>query len=189
MLISPSSRSQTPVSEANDNASAADSIGDTTSISANRIKRTEVERKQYFENEPECASCEPHSAFCARCKEWVKLSTRQTFYVKPWEVHRVKCDKKVPAYVPLLISDIFTGLKKNCRGVTWGNLGLVPTIPFVVPRSEKIRKQLLELDEHTDTVEPDRIKCDICQEWVPLEKKYNIKCWTRHEAAHYDNLK
>lgn len=91
------SRSQTPVSESNyDNTSAADSVADSNSISNGRIKRTEAERKQYFENEPECSSIEAHCALCTRCKKWVRLSTRQTYSVRPWEMHRQRCDQKLP---------------------------------------------------------------------------------------------
>ncbi|KAF7770394.1 hypothetical protein Agabi119p4_6368 [Agaricus bisporus var. burnettii] len=166
-------RSQTPTSEANpDNISIADSIAESISISgSNRIKRTEVERKQYFENQSECGSIEGHRAFCTRCKEWVRLSPRQSYYVKPWEVHRAKCDQKLPV--------------KH----TYKDLGLIATIPFIVPRTEKIRKVLLALDDSAETVEPDQVKCKTCQDWVPLEKKYSIRSWSRHKGACRSNQK
>ncbi|KAF9454289.1 hypothetical protein P691DRAFT_770724 [Macrolepiota fuliginosa MF-IS2] len=165
-------RSHTPASETNhDNASVTDSIADTNSISANRIKRTENERKQYFENESECGSVEPRRAFCTRCKDWVRLSSRQTYYVRPWEMHRAKCDQKLPV--------------EN----TYKDLGIVATIPFVVPRNEKTRKVLLELDDTAEIVTPSQIKCKTCEQWVPLEKRYSIKCWTRHEGACHNNLR
>ncbi|KAF5362215.1 hypothetical protein D9756_002309 [Leucocoprinus leucothites] len=164
-------RSQPPVSESNyDNTSIADSTLDSNSISTGRIKRTEAERKQYFENEPECGSFEAHRALCTRCKKWVRLSTRQTYSVKPWELHRTRCDQKIPAEP------------------TYKNLGLVATLPFIVPRTEKVRKALLELDDTAEAVESEQIKCKTCQQWVPLEKKYSLKAWATHKSACNNNL-
>ncbi|KXN87444.1 hypothetical protein AN958_08875 [Leucoagaricus sp. SymC.cos] len=164
-------RAQTPVSESNyDNVSVADSVADSSSISGARIKRTEAERKQYFENEPECGTTEAHRALCTRCNKWVRLSTRQTYAVRPWEMHRTRCDHKVPIEP------------------TYKGLGLVAALPFDVPRTEKVRKALLEIDDTAEIVEPEQIKCKTCQQWVPLEKKYRIKDWTAHKSACRNNL-
>ena len=92
------SRSQALVSESYyDGTSIADNIPDSNSISTGRIRRSETERKQYFINEPECGSFKAHRALCTRCRKWVRLSTRQTYSVKPWELHRTRCDQKIPA--------------------------------------------------------------------------------------------
>jgi len=92
------SRSQALVFESYyDGTSIADSIPDSNSISTGRIRRSETERKQYFINEPECDSFKAHRALCTRCRKWVRLSTRQTYSVKPWELHRTRCDQKIPA--------------------------------------------------------------------------------------------
>ncbi|XP_006461831.1 hypothetical protein AGABI2DRAFT_118683 [Agaricus bisporus var. bisporus H97] len=72
---------------------------------------------------------------------------------------------------------------------TYKDLGLIATIPFIVPRTEKIRKVLLALDDSAETVEPDQVKCKTCQEWVPLEKKYSIRSWSRHKGACRSNQK
>ncbi|KAJ3563753.1 hypothetical protein NP233_g8743 [Leucocoprinus birnbaumii] len=164
-------RSHTPASESNvDNASIADSVADSNSISTSRIKRTEAERKQYFENDQECGSFEAHQAECTRCKKWIRLSTKQTYCIRPWEQHRARCDQRVPTEP------------------TYKNLGLVATLPFVVPRTEKVRKALLELDDTAGEVELEQIKCKTCQQWVPLEKKYSVKDWATHKSACNNNM-
>jgi hypothetical protein len=75
------------------------------------------------------------------------------------------------------------------RACTYKDLGLVAIVPFAVPRTEKIRKVLLELDDSAETVEPERVKCKTCEQWVPLEKKYSVRAWSRHKGACRNNLK
>jgi hypothetical protein len=77
-----------------DNASVAES-----SFSTAVIRRTEAERIEYFKNQPDCADTEPHSVLCTRCNKTVNLGRKQTYAVKPWEKHRVRCDAKVSASV------------------------------------------------------------------------------------------
>jgi hypothetical protein len=62
-------------------------------------------------------------------------------------------------------------------------------LPFVVPRTENILKALLELDDTAEIIEPEQIKCKTCQQWVPLEKKYSLKCWIVHRSACCNNLR
>jgi len=76
----------------------------------------------------------------------------------------------------------------DCRKPTYKNLGLVANPSFVVPRTEKVRKVLLELDDTTSTVESLRIKCTSCQQWVFLEEKYSLKSWAAHKFACNNNL-
>jgi len=83
-------------SEMDDGASVADSVMTTT-----RVRRTEAERIAYFKNQPECDSLEPHRVKCLRCQRNINLGTKQTFAVRPWELHRAKCDQKVPSSVML----------------------------------------------------------------------------------------
>lgn len=76
----------------------------------------------------------------------------------------------------------------GCRKPTYKNLGLVANRSFVVPRTEKVRKVLLELDDTASTVESERIKCRSCQQWVPLEQRYSLKGWAAHKSACNNNL-
>jgi len=74
------------------------------------------------------------------------------------------------------------------RKPTYKNLGLVANPSFVVPRTENVRKVLLELDDTTSTVESLRIKCISCQQWVFLEEKYSLKSWAAHKSACNNNF-
>ena len=76
--------------EDDDNVSVADS-----SISV-RVRRNEAERVEYFENQPECGKMEPHHVQCLRCGMSVNLGRKQTYAVRPWEIHRARCDQKQP---------------------------------------------------------------------------------------------
>lgn len=72
-----------------DNVSIAEST-----ISTGRVRRNEAERIQYFENQPECGKMEPHHVQCLRCDKSVNLGRRQTYAVRPWEIHRASCDQR-----------------------------------------------------------------------------------------------
>lgn len=74
--------------EDDDNVSVADS-----SISV-KIRRNEAERIEYFQNQPECGKMEPHHVHCLQCGKSVNLGRRQTYAVRPWEIHRARCDQK-----------------------------------------------------------------------------------------------
>ena len=75
-----------------DDADETESIGE--SSTGTRIRRTESERMQYFNDQLECGELEMHRAFCTRCNSWVNLGKRQSYTVRPWEKHRAKCDLK-----------------------------------------------------------------------------------------------
>lgn len=70
-----------------DNESVADSI-------STKFRRNEAERIEYFQNQPECGKMEPHHVQCLRCGKSVNLGRKQTYTVRPWEIHRARCDQK-----------------------------------------------------------------------------------------------
>jgi hypothetical protein len=74
--------------EDDDNVSVADS-----SISI-KIRRNETERIEYFQNQSECGKMEPHHVECLRCGKSVNLGRKQTYAIRPWEIHRARCDQK-----------------------------------------------------------------------------------------------
>ena len=78
-----------------DGASVADSVISTTS---GKVRRNESERIEYFKNQPECGKIEPHAVECLRCLKNVNLGRKQTYTVRPWEIHRARCDQR-PAVV------------------------------------------------------------------------------------------
>jgi hypothetical protein len=85
-----SSRPDSPDNDADETSSIAESsVG-------NRIRRSEPQRIQYFEDQSECDDIIPHRAHCSRCDKWIHLGNRQTYVVRPWENHRRKCDQRPP---------------------------------------------------------------------------------------------
>jgi hypothetical protein len=63
------------------------------SMGVGAIRRTEAERIEYFNNQPDCSNIEPHNVTCTRCNKVVQLGRKQTYTVKPWETHRRRCDQ------------------------------------------------------------------------------------------------
>ncbi|KAF8651599.1 hypothetical protein AX16_004689 [Volvariella volvacea WC 439] len=92
-------RATTPEeSDAEDDASIA-SISSSV-ISTSKIRRTEAQRIQYFENDPDAGEIEPYRIFCKRCGQHVNLGRKQTYTIRPWEKHRTRCDQQ-PRKTPL----------------------------------------------------------------------------------------
>ncbi len=91
VLLSLISRSKSIAADEDfdDNASIAEST-----ISVTKTRRNEAERIEYYKNQPECGILEPHAAQCTRCDKIVNLGRRQTYAVRPWELHRIRCDQK-----------------------------------------------------------------------------------------------
>jgi len=71
-----------------------DSISVADSAVSSKIRRNESERIEYYKNQPECGKAEPHSALCSKCNKTVNLGRKQTYAVRPWEIHRARCDQK-----------------------------------------------------------------------------------------------
>lgn len=88
----------TSESQADDNGSIAESV-----MSVKAKRRLEPERIQYFKDEPHCGKLEPHEAECTKCDKVVKLGHAQTYSIRPWDIHRSRCDSNVscsPSFVP-----------------------------------------------------------------------------------------
>lgn len=73
--------------------SNGDTHSEVGSIADAVIRRTEPERIQYFEQEQECDEFETRRAHCKKCNVWVNLGAKQTYAVRPWEQHKLKCGK------------------------------------------------------------------------------------------------
>jgi len=65
-----------------------------------KVRRTEAERIQCLKDDPACGEMEPHRVFCTCCDKWVNLGKRQTYALRPWEKHRIRCDQKHPVETP-----------------------------------------------------------------------------------------
>ena len=189
--------------EDDDNVSVADS-----SVSV-RVRRNEAERVEYFQNQPECGKMEPHHVQCLRCGLSVNLGRKQTYAVRPWEIHRARCDQKPPQTIESVL-DVF---KHSSQGVDIGFNRASPTTEKVVAegaspatpsvttpsvsggytarrQTEAERKAYLESDKQAEIVEEGRVLCRKCQTWIILSDKqtYSTGKWVKHKSGCSDTL-
>ena len=85
-----------------------DSISVADSAVSHKIRRNESERIEYYKNQPECGKAEPHSALCSKCNKSVNLGRKQTYAVRPWEIHRARCDQKSASAVMCVSVSLLT---------------------------------------------------------------------------------
>jgi hypothetical protein len=65
-----------------------------SSPGSTKVRRTETERIHLFETDANCGEMEPHRVHCTCCDKWVNLGKQQTYALRPWEKHRIRCDQK-----------------------------------------------------------------------------------------------
>jgi len=164
-------REMTPESEmdVDDGASVAES-----SLGIGRIRRTEAERIEYFKNQPDCGAVEEHRALCNRCRKFVSLGRRRAYTVRPWEIHREKCDQKPPSSLPG-----HSGLSQRDDDLE-SDIG--STASSVV-MSEAERKSVLDSDPRAEQVKAGEVLCRKCHKWIRLSKttNYALYNWTKHQ--------
>jgi hypothetical protein len=175
-----------------------------------RIRRTEPERMQYLKDQPECSDVEAHRAFCARCSSWVNLGKSRTYTVRPWEAHRVKCDRK-PAVEkddkPAIDEPPEVGERQDQPAPDKGGPDPAqeeeplqsPTTSVAVTganddasspgsskstrRSEAERMAILQADSRAQEVKPHEVFCGSCQKWIKLSinSPYALANWQSHQ--------
>jgi len=157
--------------DVDDNVSVAES---SISMGAGRIRRTEAERIEYFNNQPDCSNIEPHSVTCTRCSKVIQLGSKQMYTVKPWETHRKRCDQ---TFVPSgSVVDDGASVRSDMRSEAGGG---------VVRMNETQRRELLEADPRAETIQEDQVLCRKCQKWIRLSArtKYSLGNWNTHQAS------
>ncbi|KAF8159491.1 hypothetical protein B0H34DRAFT_405990 [Crassisporium funariophilum] len=180
-------RSVAAEDDVDDNASIADSTIST------KVRRNETERVQYFENQPECGEMEPHHVQCLRCGKSVNLGRKQTYAVRPWEIHRAGCDQKPAVNI---VSPPSTPVEEAAAGspvlespgpqatAPAAPASPSPSTPYVARRqTEAERRAYLESDKQAEIVEKDRVSCRKCQKWITLSDKqaYTTGNWVKHK--------
>ncbi|KAG6861448.1 hypothetical protein C0995_016539 [Termitomyces sp. Mi166 len=151
-----SRRTASPDTDADDNASIADSV-----ISVGRIRRNEAQRLQYFKNEPLCGALTKDNAECKRCGKSVRLGGRTTYRIRPWEMHRAKCDQMpVPTN-----DDPDNDAERSKRAKT-----------------VEQRIAVLTADPTVSSLKPHEVLCRNCGTWVRLSNNvpYKIANWRTH---------
>jgi len=169
-----SRRPASPDTEIDDSASIADSV-----MSTSRLRRTELERIEYFKNEPECGTLEENRAECTRCGKFVSLGRKQKYTVRPWEIHRLKCDQKRPKSPS---GDLDTNADPDEAQDNANDKSKPSRAP---QRTAEQRKAALEADPRISVVKPHEVLCRNCGRWIRLSgshvyKDYN---WKTHTLA------
>ncbi|KAF9563087.1 hypothetical protein CPC08DRAFT_633248, partial [Agrocybe pediades] len=168
-----------------DNVSVADS-----SISVNRIRRNESERIEYFKNQPECSSIEPHFAHCNVCNKAVNLGRKQTYAVRPWEIHRARCDKRAAQSTPPSpVLNTFIAQAENDQSSSADvTASMTPT---QARRPNEIeRKEYLQSDKQIKALDKDRALCGKCDQWVALSDTHSYVTgnWVKHKEICSDAI-
>ncbi|KAG6850650.1 hypothetical protein H0H93_010378 [Arthromyces matolae] len=152
-----SRRTASPETDIDDSMSVADSV-----ISVGSIRRSEAQRLEYFKNEPFCGVLSKDSAECKRCGKNVRLGGRTTYRVRPWELHRAKCDQTV---VLAKEGSDDAGEKSKHRAKT-------------------VEQRIASLtgDPDVASVKPHEVLCRNCGTWVRLSNNvpYKIANWKAH---------
>lgn len=183
-----------------DNVSIADSV---VTISVGKIRRTETERIEYFRNQSECSTLEPHRALCTRCNKFVNLGRNQTYAVRPWETHRTKCDQQIPS------SNTCASVIKNCAPISFSSVSnskgsdirlqselgdeegddastVDPSASCRALRKTLAeRKAILDADSRVTVVKSDEVKCRKCEKWIRLSStiEYALGNWNKHALS------
>lgn len=128
---------------------------------------------------------EPHRVFCTKCSRWVSLGQKQTYYLTPWEKHRTRCDKTA------------VESRKEEEGASDADDAASTRAPSIA-QSEKSRKRtteserqsLMKSDPRVETVEPQRVLCKNCKNWIQLSKRTNYAFynWEKHTAGCFGTL-
>lgn len=162
-----------PNADADGDSSFAESIQ-----TGQKLRRTEEERVFYFKNQPECTDIEPHRVRCIRCGSFVNLGKNRAYTVRPWEVHRAKCDATV-VDAPHKNNTVAGNSELDSKDAE-SSMGL--STNERVYRSESERKAYLETDEQVEEVQPDQVKCRRCWKWIRLSTKqtYALYHWRQH---------
>lgn len=167
---------------AEDNISVTDSLADSVAESirgTTRIRRTEAERRQYFENQPECANISPYEVTCTRCDKVLKLDRRRPYHVQRWEKHRLTCDLK-----PLRNSNEAGpskgGISDSLSEITTGSpVEQVPSSRVAAAE----RKLRLVNDPQAKSYQAHDVECAVCGVRVNLkgDGQYNLTSWEEHK--------
>lgn len=109
MFSKPSSRagSVTPSVKGNE---GQDDFRDDVSVaeSSKGHRKTEEERLQFFQSQPDCREVEPNRAFCIGCDQWVSLNPARAYVMRPWIVHRRHCHRNSPNHKQYALDSRFS---------------------------------------------------------------------------------
>lgn len=89
LVSKPSSRSGSVAASLKGTEGQDDDVSIAESSKGHR--KTEEERLEFFQSQPDCREVEPNRAFCTGCDQWVPLNPVRAYIMRPWLVHRREC--------------------------------------------------------------------------------------------------
>jgi len=149
-------------------------------------RKTEEERLQFFNSQPDCREVEPHRAFCTGCDQWVPLNPARAYVMRPWIVHRRECRRN-----SLTIKQAIVKTPHKEGAALDGSKGDDDVTSAVQSTSEKLgrfkgeaeRQAYLEGDPRAEEVRPYEVLCKTCKKWVQLgnRTRYSLGHWKDHQ--------
>ncbi|KAI0664265.1 hypothetical protein C8Q70DRAFT_946545 [Cubamyces menziesii] len=172
-------RTETPEDGADDRSS----IGESSKM---RIRKTEAERRQFLEEDPNSGDVEPHRVFCKACDGWVDLNPKLKYIMRLWLEHRKQC-KGTPVESPSPSKDKEgQDVKVADEAAEDDNVSVAATSAVDGGHKrvakEEDRKAILEADSRISELKPDAAYCKDCQKWVKLSPntRYSLYHWRVH---------
>ncbi|KAI8996619.1 hypothetical protein BD414DRAFT_478552 [Trametes punicea] len=168
-------RKETPEDGADDRSS----IGESSKM---RTRKTEAERRQFLEEDPNTGAVEPHRVFCKACDHWVALNPKLRYVMRLWLEHKKQCNGAV-AESPRKEKEDGKAADEAAED---DNASVAAT--SVVDgghrrvAKEEDRKAILEADSRISELKPDAAFCKDCQKWVKLspQTRYSLYHWRVH---------
>ncbi|KAI0372617.1 hypothetical protein BV20DRAFT_963647 [Pilatotrama ljubarskyi] len=166
---------------ADDGADDRSSIGES---SKGRIRKTEAERRQFFEEDPNTGDVEPHRVFCKACDVWVELNPKRRYIMRLWLEHRKQCKGAATASPIKVRTNEHTAAAEEAAEDDGTSVAATSTMDAGHKRvmKEEDRKAILEADSRIGEVKPEAVFCKDCQKWVKLSPttRYSLYHWRVH---------
>ncbi|THH26979.1 hypothetical protein EUX98_g7205 [Antrodiella citrinella] len=165
-----------------------------------RQRKSEADRIQFFNDDPNCADLSPYRALCTKCQKVIVLSTNRRYVMKNWAIHRKSDCAIVPDEAGLTSPKPAVQSSAEAKEIATEPSLLVPPAPSAssvkfptVVGSETIkeeaqlskqdkRKARLEADPLAETVEAHAVLCRSCHQWIQLAAttRYATAKWVDH---------
>lgn len=121
---------------------------------------------------------EKHRAQCGICDKWIKLQSKIEYEPHNWQAHVKKCEIRT-AKRTVQSEEISSPIV---------DLTQADAAPSDVDNGSSLtieeRRALLEKDDKCSVVEPHRVMCGMCQQWIKLrdEREYVCFNWYKHKG-------
>ncbi|TFK91462.1 hypothetical protein K466DRAFT_643926 [Polyporus arcularius HHB13444] len=143
-------------------------------------RKTEAERRQFMEDDPNSGEVEAHRVFCKACNDWVDLNPSRRYIMKNWLEHRRQCKASSERSESPSKKEAAEQAEEDDASAADGSVAESATVKRM--RKEEDRKAFIESDPLSGEVKPDAVFCKGCQTWVKLSThtRYSSHPWKAH---------